>query len=71
MPNYKLVIASDLKKQLESHMYFIMNVSHSAARRFLAEYEAAARRLESNPYENPLCDDPGLPEGYRRALFAK
>ena len=72
MAEYRVHVHPGLGAQLARHAGFIARVSRPAALRFREEFAEILRRLTSNPYQFPACDDPNLPADlYRKALFAK
>ena len=72
MAKYKVILDPGLDKMLLKHAQFLSRVSLPAVKRFRQEFKEILRRLEENPYQFPLYDDPNLPpDTYRKAIFAK
>ena len=72
MAKYRVQIHPRVGAQLSRHAEFISRVSRAAAQRFRSDFAEMLRRMQDNPYQFPLCNDPNLPVNfYRKALFGK
>ena len=68
---YEVVVSLRAEQMLIGHIRFLARVSVPAARRLRSEYADMLDAMEDNPLQFPVADDPGLPDGYRKALFFK
>lgn len=71
MSKYTVIVSRRADMMLVKHAKFIARVSIPASRRFVHEFGLLLDTLEERPFSYPVEEDYGLPEGYRKALFAK
>lgn len=69
---YRVVVSRRAAQTLAAHAAFLARVNPEAAERLTAEFEDAARSLESMPHRCPWCNRPYLPQNrYRYLLFGR
>lgn len=69
---YQVVVSERAAQMLVSHAAFLAQVSPSAAEQLVADFEEAARSLETMPRRCPWLNGEYLPRNtYRYLLFAK
>ncbi len=69
---YKVIISEKAVAMLVSHVRFLANVSEEAAQNLIAEFNYAAKSLETFPDRNAWLSDPSLPiNKYRKMMFDK
>jgi plasmid stabilization system protein ParE len=70
---YNIKLASRADKMMLSHTEFLAKASPDAARKLLAEFKKAIKRIDDNPLQFPFADEidvPGiLPRTYRKCLI--
>jgi hypothetical protein len=71
MAQYHVIVSNIVAGQLLGYVQFIANVSPSAAKRFVDEYESILDRLEDNPFQFQVDTSFNNPDEYRSALFAR
>lgn len=70
--SYQVVVSAHATQMLVSHAAFLAQVSEDAARSFVAEFEKAAKSLETMPKRCPWLTGEYIPKNaYRFLLFAK
>lgn len=72
MGKYAVTVSRRADTMLISHARFLANVSVSAARELVKEFEKILDSLEENPFQFPVETEYELPPGqFRKALFYK
>ena len=72
MGKYTVVISRRADAMLVRHTRFLANVSISAAKGLIAEFDKILDSLENNPFQFPIETDYDLPaKKFRKVLFYK
>jgi plasmid stabilization system protein ParE len=69
---YRVAISERASEMLVCHARFLANVSETAAKRLISQFESQAKSLRKQPERFPWLSHPMLPEHkYRKLLFEK